>query len=125
MAALPDPNGNTLEDSGSLEYLGGLLTADGQADSEVSRRIGAAMGDFRALQKIWGHSGIGKQRKLQLCTALISSKLQYCLSTVWFVTAQLRRIDGFYARCLRRFLHIPAACRNVRASVAATVAVDG
>ena len=106
---LRDPDGNLLDDSGSLVYLGGLLTADGRSDSEVSRRIGAAMGDFRALQKMWGHAGIGTKRKLQLFTSLIASKLQYCLSTVWLVTAQMRRIDGFYARCLRRILRIPAS----------------
>ena len=45
---LRDPDGNLFEDSGSLVYLGGLLTSDGRSDSQVSRRIGAAMGDFRA-----------------------------------------------------------------------------
>ena len=89
--------------------MGGLLTADGHAVSEVLRRIGAATGDFRALQKMWGHASIGKKRKLQLLHALVASKLQYSLSTLWLVSAQLRRIDGFYARCIRPILGIPAS----------------
>jgi len=106
---LKDTSGNPVEDSGSLFYLGGLLTAAGRADSEVSRRIGAAAGDFRALQRMWGHAGISTPRKLQLFQALVASKLMYGLSTMWLVTAQARRTDRFYARCLRRILRIPAS----------------
>ena len=108
-SGLKDPSGNLVDDTGSLVYLGGLLTADGRADSEVSRRIWAATGDFRALQKMWGHAGISQRRKIHLFHALVASKLQYALSTMWLVTAQQRRIDGFYARCLRRILRIPAS----------------
>ena len=39
----------------------------------------------------------------------MASKLQYGLSTVWLVTAQRRRLDGFYVRCLRRLLGVPSA----------------
>ena len=58
--ALRDPDGNPLEDSGSLVCLGGLLTADGRADSEVSRRIGAAMGACRALRRFGVILGLAK-----------------------------------------------------------------
>ena len=40
---------------------------------------------------------------------MIVSKLTYGLSVTWLPAAQRRRIDGFYARCLRRILRIPAA----------------
>ena len=39
--------------------------------------------------------------------AFILSRLRYGLATVWLVTAQRRRIDGFVARCLRRIFNIP------------------
>ena len=106
---LRSSQGDLVTDDGSLTYLGGLLTGDGRADSELSRRIGMATGDFRCLQKFWGHAGIGRKRKLELFHALVVSKLVYGLSTMCFVKAQRRRLDGFYARCLRRVLGIPAA----------------
>ena len=84
-----------------------MLTADGHADSELSRRIGAAAGEFRTLRTFWSHANICKRRKLQLFHSLVASKLQYGLSTVWLVTAQRRRLDGFYVRCLRRILGVP------------------
>ena len=58
--------GGLVEDSGSMVYLGGLLTADGKSDSEISRKIGAAIADFKNLSVFWGHASIGKRRKLEL-----------------------------------------------------------
>ena len=106
---LKDSNGKMIEDTGSLVYLGGLLVADGRADSEVSRRIGAAAGDFRCLQKVWSHAGVSRSRKIQLFCSIVVSKLQYGLATLWMTMPQRRRLDGFCARCLRRILRIPAA----------------
>ena len=68
---LCDPSGTILVDEGLPIHLSGLLSADGRADSEVSRRIGAAGGDFEKLQKMWWHSGISKKRKLQLSHTLV------------------------------------------------------
>jgi hypothetical protein len=106
---IPSPQGGDVEDTGSLVYLGSLLKNDGRADSELSRRIGMASGDFRHLQKFWSHAAISQRRRLELLQALVVSKLQYGLSTIWLAKAQRRRLDGFYARCLRRVLRIPAA----------------
>ena len=90
-------------------YLGGILVADGRADSEISRKIGAAMVDFRQLSKVWGHANVFRSRKVVLFHSLVVSKLLYGLSSIWLVTAQRRRLEGIYARCLRRILSIPNA----------------
>ena len=47
--------------------------------------------------------------KIRFLDALVLARLRYSLATVWLVTAQRRRLDGFMARCLRRILHIPSA----------------
>jgi len=107
--SLHSPQGDHITDTGCMTYLGGLLTADGHVDSELSRRIGAAAGEFKALRTFWGHANICRKRKLQLFHSFVASKLQYGLSTVWLGTAQRRRLDGFYARCLRRVLGVPSA----------------
>ena len=106
---LQQPDGTPIEDANSLIYLGGQLDKDGRVESELSRRIGLACGEFRSLQKLWGHSGISRRDKLACFHAFVVSKLLYGLSTCWLCKAQRRRIDGFYARCLRRIMHIPAA----------------
>ena len=101
--------GMPIENKDSMTYLGALLTADGRSDSELSRRLGLAHADFKRLQKLWGHANVGRARKVQLLNAFIFSKLQYGLALMWQVKAQLRRLDGFHARCLRRVLGIPPA----------------
>lgn len=109
VGSLHSPQGESIADTGYMTYLGGLLTADGHADSELSRRIGCAAGEFTALHTFWSHAIVSRKRKLQLFHSFVGSKLQYGLSTVWLVTAQRRRLDGFYARCLRRVAGMPSA----------------
>ena len=89
--------------------MGALLSADGRVDSELSRRLGMAAADFRSLQKLWGHANVPVAQKLRFFEALILSRLQYGLATMWLVTSQRRRLDGFYCRCLRQILRIPPA----------------
>ena len=60
---LHGPDGQIINDTGSLVYLGGLICADGRSDSEVSRRLGMATGEYRSLQKMWGHGGLSRKRK--------------------------------------------------------------
>jgi hypothetical protein len=106
---LKRPDGSSIDDKGSLLYLGGLISSDGRMDSELSRRIGFASHEFRNLRRIWSHASLSRKRKLEYFQAFVVSKLIYGLSTAWLVKMQQRRLDGFYARCLRRVLGIPAA----------------
>ena len=108
-AALHKPDGSLFENQRSLHYLGALIGGDGRTDSEVSRKLGLAKADFNRLQRLWGHTAVSQQEKIRFLDALVMSRLQYGLSTVWLVTAQRRRLDGFYARCLRRILRIAPA----------------
>jgi len=107
--SLRSPDGAAFEDTGSMQYLGALLAGNGRIDSELSRKIGTARGDFNQLQRLWGHSGVPLEDKIKFFRAFVLSRLRYGLATIWLVTAQRRRLDGFVARCLRRILHIPAS----------------
>ena len=90
-------------------YLGALISNDSRVESELSRKIGAAKADFNQLQQFWAHSSVSIRSKLQYFNVFIVVKLRYGLATVWLVTAQRRRLDGFVARCVRRILRIPSA----------------
>ena len=46
-------------------------------------------------------------KKIHIFQACVVSKLLYCLHTMWLNKAELRKIDGFQAKCLRSILHIP------------------
>jgi len=107
---LKTPDGAIIEETGALKYLGSVLTSDGRVDSELSRRIGCAAQDFRNLQTLWNHANVTRESKIRFLHALIVSKLLYGLATVWLVTTQRRRLDGFYVRCLRKTFRIPPPC---------------
>ena len=50
-----------------------------------------------------------KRRKIEFFRSLILSKLQYGIASAWLSKADLRRLDGFQARCLRKMLKVPPA----------------
>ena len=103
------PTGEPLDVKASLVYLGALVSDDGRAESELSRRLGLAAADFKVLERVWAHTSLPVARKLRIFQACVLAVLVYGLKTSWLNTAARRRIDGFQARCLRRILRVPAA----------------
>ena len=39
--------------------------------------------------------------------SIVVSRLTYATASMWLLTVDLRRLDGFYCNCLRRILRIP------------------
>jgi len=90
-----------------MVYLGSLLAADGQIGTELARRLGMAMADFEALERVWKHASISKSRKIKIYNACVLQKLMYCMETTWLTASATRKLDGFHARCLRKICKIP------------------
>ena len=99
--------GNPVTAETKIAYLGTTLCEDGRMATELSRRIGLAASDFRTIQQVWRHSSLPLSWRLRVFSSLIMSKLMYSLPAGCFTKAELRRLDGFQARCLRRILRIP------------------
>ena len=100
-------SGASVPASPTMVYLGASLDSSGRAGSELARRIGMAKADFRSLAKVWRRSNLSMRRKLEIFSALVESKLLYGLSTAVYTKAELRQLDGFQAKCLRRIQKIP------------------
>ena len=96
-------------DSGSLIHLGASLNSDGKVRGELGRRIGRAWGEFSKLVRLWRHTSLSVKRKTEIFQAVVTTQLLYGLSTVWLSVAELRRLNGFQARCLRVLLRIQPA----------------
>ena len=80
------------------------MAADHSA--ELARKLGQATAVLNALHGIWKKASISKTRKLQLLASLMLSKLMYGVCSAWLPQSDLRRLDGFQARCLRRLMGI-------------------
>ena len=103
------PDGSLIDPCAEIVHLGSSLSADGSNRSELTRRLGAAKMEFLLLSKVWRHSSLSRSEKLYYFNALVCSKLLYALATLCLRTAERRRLDGFYCRCLRVILGIPSA----------------
>ena len=106
-ASIAAPDGSYLTCKSSISYLGSYLDATGAGGPEICRRLGEAKGQFHKLARVWRHSTLHPQQKIRIFQACVVSKLLYCLHTMWLNKAELRKIDGFQAKCLRSILHIP------------------
>ena len=103
------PSGDIIPHKESLTYLGITLKDDGRIDCELSRKFGSAWSEFRKLLRLWNHSTMTKELKVHIFQAIVAAQVLYGLSSSWLTTAQVKRLNGFQARCLRRVLRIPAS----------------
>ena len=103
---ITDPAGKIISPTPQMKYLGAILYDSGDIKPELGRRLGAAWGEFQRYAHAWKHTAVSKKRKLEVFSALITSKVLYSLSSAWLNKAERRRIDGFQARCLRLILGI-------------------
>eukprot|EP00959_Pyramimonas_sp_CCMP1952_P152583 3192757-Pyramimonas_sp.AAC.1 len=74
-----DNAGDPIVNKQSLVYLGTTLSADGRCASELSRRLGAAMQDFKILHAIWSHASLTRDQKIHIFNVCVVSKLMCAL----------------------------------------------
>ena len=66
-----------------------------------------AKADFATPRRVWKNSTLTQRRMVAIYSSLIESKLLHSLSTATCTVAELSRLDGYQAKCLRSILHIP------------------
>ena len=76
------PGGGPIKVVREAVYLGGLLTCDGKAAPEVTRRLGEAQRIFKQLAKIWSHTALGWKRKYKVYDSCVLGKLLYSLDSL-------------------------------------------
>ena len=100
------PTGEEIGVKSHMKYLGAQLAADGRIESEIAQKLGIASREFKCLRRIWSHCNISVAFKLIVFTSCVIQKLLYSLETAWLNKNTLRKLDGFYAKCLRSILKI-------------------
>jgi len=107
--AITTPDGTVLTSKPSFVYLGSLISADGDVNSELARRLGAAQADFKKLHQVWGHTRLSTYDKTLVYNTCVVSRLMYGLQAMWPKKSARDKIDAFHARCLRKILGIQPA----------------
>ena len=65
-----------------------------------------SLGNFCNLDRVWKHTSLSTARKVAVYNAIVVSRLLYGLSSAWLNAAEIRRLNGFHCRCLRKITRI-------------------
>ena len=74
---------------------------------EIRKRIGGATYVWQKLKSFWRDGLLSRREKILIYDALVGSKVLYGLHTLPLKDANLRKLDAFHLRGLRRILGIP------------------
>ena len=107
----PEPSivieGTKLNNVECFTYLGSTLTSTGSMDREVSNRLAEAGASFgRLWTRVWRERGIKLPTKLAVCRAVVMTSLLYGCETWALYRKQLKTLDQFHLRCLRKIMGI-------------------
>ena len=107
----PEPSivieGTKLNNVECFTYLGSTLTSTGSMDREVSNRLAMAGASFgRLWTRVWRERGIKLPTKLAVYRAVVMTSLLYGCETWALYRKQLKTLDQFHLRCLRKIMGI-------------------
>ncbi|BDA43572.1 hypothetical protein COCOBI_04-5840 [Coccomyxa sp. Obi] len=91
-----------------FKYLGSICSADMSMQPEIASRLSRAGGAYHKLSrlKVWKDKNISLKIKVILYKVIVQSTLLYGCET-WAVTNEdIRKLEVFQMRCLRRILGI-------------------
>ena len=88
-------------------YLGSTLSQDGSLDNEIMLRIQNSSSSFGKLQtRLWYQHDIKLSTKLSIYKACIITTLLYASESWAIYKSQIKILERFHQRCLRRILNI-------------------
>ena len=99
-------DGIPVEQVSQFIYLGAVISGDGKIDYEITARIQKAAGAFNQLGKIWKNRNIFSTTKVRIYKAAVITILNYGSETWNIASTQMKRLEVFHQRCLRRILKI-------------------
>ena len=99
-------SGAEIETVPSFNYLGSHLKANGDAETEVTARIGRAHAAFKNNSAIWKRRNVSLKVKNRLFDSLILSTLLYGLETITLSVAISRKLQTFENDCVRALQNV-------------------
>ena len=99
--------GTALKAVNTFTYLGSTISANAGMDEEISNRISKATAAFgNLLKRLWLNHDIRLDTKICVYKAAILTPLLYGSETWTTYKRQVKRLDHFHQRCLRRIVGI-------------------
>ena len=99
-------NDDELEVVNSFNFLGSLISEDGNCKKEIVRRIGIGKSSMKRMGKIWKDRDININTKIQLVKSVIFPAILYGAETWTMVKETRKRLQAAEMWCWRRLLRI-------------------
>ena len=100
------PDNTVLENKRGIVYLGGMISCDGRAARELTRRVNEGRSIFLVMMKLWSHANINGKRNIEIFNSCITSKVMCSLESLWLLQANKDRLNTCQCWCLRRIMRI-------------------
>jgi len=94
-------NDQVLEDVEAFPYLGSVISLDG-AHADIASRLKKARHVFTSLKAVWRSKQLSKATKMRVFNATVKAVLLYGSECWRELGTDIRKLDAFYNRCLRR-----------------------
>ena len=85
-----------------FQYLGSWISVDSRVTSEIKKRIQKAAVRFLSLKNIWTNASVSLRTKVHIFKAIVLSTLLYSSETWTVLENDIRQLEVFQLRCLRR-----------------------
>ena len=96
---------DTIEEIEEFEYLGSIISNNGDINKEIQRRMAIALQKTRQMRKLW--HGTDKNTKIRFLRALIFPIATYGCETWTINKTSERKINAFELKCYRKILRVP------------------
>ena len=99
--------GKLLNAVDNFKYLGSIVSNDASLDAEITARIAKATAAFGRLSKrLWTNNGIQLYTKICVYKAAVLTSLLYGCETWTLTKKQIKRLENFHQRTLRKIARI-------------------
>ena len=96
---------DTIEEIEEFEYLGSIISNNGDINKELQRRMAIALQKTRQMRKLW--HGTDKNTKIIFLRALIFPIATYGCESWTINKTSERKINAFELKCYRTILRVP------------------
>ena len=110
-------DGETVETVDDFIFLGSKITADGDCNHEIKRRLLLGRKVMTNLDSIFKSRDITLPTNVRLDKALVFPVVIYRCESWTIKKAECRRIDAFELWCWRRLLRVPLTARRSNQSI--------
>ena len=110
-------DGETVETAADFIFLGSQITADGDCNHEIKRRLLLGRKVMTNLDSIFKSRDITLPTKVHLVKGMVFPVVMYGCESWTIKKAECQRIDAFELLCWRRLLRVPWTARRSNQSI--------